>query len=154
MIYSLFIEIKGILPKPIINGELERLAERIRAKWDGSNIPRLQEIITAASLAEHGFLHSVERMILRYVDLASVLAEHMASLAACVTDRVAIIGVLNCDLINILDNIKCESCYIIEHILLAPFPVNYSDLYKAGNQHLMVAYATDILRLYISTSTS
>ena len=56
-------------------------------------------------------------MILRYVDLASVPAEHMASLAACVTDPVAIIGVLNCDLINILDNIKCESCYIIEHSL-------------------------------------
>ena len=32
---------------------------------------------------------------------------------------------------------------------LPAFPVNYSDLYKAGNQHVMVAYATDILRMYI-----
>ena len=56
LIYSLFLEIKRILPKPIINGELERLAERIRAKWDGYNTPRpgLPVISIAASLAQHG----------------------------------------------------------------------------------------------------
>ena len=90
MIYSLFLEIKGILPKPIINGELERLAERIRAKWDGYNTPRpgLPVISTAASLAQHGFLRSVERMRLWDVDLASVPAEHMALLAAYVQGRI------------------------------------------------------------------
>ena len=100
LIYSLFLEIKRILPKPIINGELERLAERIGAKWVYGHYPRLREIIAAASLALHGFLRPVEWMWLKNVDLASVPAEHMASLAACVTDRVAIIGVLNwnCDI--------------------------------------------------------
>ena len=116
MIYSLFIEIKGILPKPIINGELERLAERIRTNYVYNN-PRLPEIITAASLAQHGFLRPVERMRLSNVDLASVPAKHMASLAACVTDRVIINNVHNCDLINILDNIECQSCYIHGHSL-------------------------------------
>ena len=106
------LEIKGILPKRIINGELERLAERIRAKWVHWANPRLPEIITAASLAQHGFLRSVEEMRLSNVDLASVPAEHMASLAACVTKGVVIWNVHNCDLVNILENLKCRHCEI------------------------------------------
>ena len=119
LIYSLFLEIKGILPKRIINGELERLAERIRAEWvdDHWYVPSLPEITTAASLAHYGFLRPVEEMRLQYVDLSSVPAEHMASLAACVTDRVIISNVHNFDLINILDNIECQSCYIHGHSL-------------------------------------
>ena len=84
------LEIKGILPKRIINGELERLAERIRAKWVDWYIPRLPEITTAASLAHYGFLRPVKWMGLWDVDLASIPAELMASLAACVTDRVVV----------------------------------------------------------------
>ena len=118
LIYSLFLEKKRILPKPIINGELERLAVRIRAKWRiDLHIPRLPEIITAASLAQHGSLRSVEWMDLVDVDLASVPAEHMASLAACVTKGVVIRNVLNCDLVNILDNIKCQSCRMYDQSL-------------------------------------
>ena len=117
LIYSLFLEIKGILPKRIINGELERLAERIRAKCFDWYTPRLPEITTAASLAHYGFLRSVKRMRLLDVDLTSVPVEHMASLAACVTENVKIDidNVLNVsDLVNILDNIKCRSCVIYD----------------------------------------
>ena len=90
---------------------VERQAERIKYKWDSdSRVPSsyLLEISTAASLAHHGFLRSVEWMGLRDVDLASVPAEHLASLAACVTGVVAIYNVSNTDLISILDSVKSE----------------------------------------------
>ena len=67
---------------------IESLAARIRDKWWPVYYPRLPEIITAASLAQHGFLRSVERMRLWDVDLASVPAEHMALLAAYVQGRI------------------------------------------------------------------
>ena len=92
---------------------IESLAARIRDKWEsGFHWPRLPEITTAASLAHHGLLRSVERMRLRNVDLASVPAEHLASLAACVTKRVAIWNVSNTDLTSILNSCKSEELYI------------------------------------------
>ena len=69
---------------------------------------RLPEITTAASLAHHGFLRSMEEIWLRDVDLSSVPAEHLASLAACVTESVIIWNVSNCDLTSILDSSKSE----------------------------------------------
>merc|ERR1719195_1361369 len=42
------------------------------------------------------------------LDLASIPAEHLASLVSFVTRNVDIINVRNCDLINILDNIKSK----------------------------------------------
>ena len=51
------------------------------------------------------------------MDLASVPAEHMASLAACVTQGVYIGNVHNCDLVNMLDNLKCQSCRIYDQSL-------------------------------------
>ena len=54
--YSLFLEKKEILPKRIINGELERLAERIGAKWVPGYYPGFAEITTAVSLAHNGLL--------------------------------------------------------------------------------------------------
>ena len=45
----------------------------------------IPEIRAAASLAHHGLLGSVFEMWLRDVDLTSVPAEHLASLASCVT---------------------------------------------------------------------
>ena len=64
--------------------------------------------ITAASLAHHGLLRSVKEMRLCDVDLASVPAEHLASLAACVTECVGIRNVSNTDLISVLDSSKSE----------------------------------------------
>ena len=76
--FSIIIEI----PKRLINDVIESLAARIRDKWADGHCPSLPEIITAASLAHHGFLRSVKCMRLRDVDLGSVPAEHLASLAA------------------------------------------------------------------------
>ena len=91
---------------------IEGLAARIRAKWVFGYIPHVPEITTAASLAYHGLLCSVEWMRLCDVDLASVPAEHLASLAACATEYVGIRNVSNTDLTSILDSSKSELLYI------------------------------------------
>ena len=68
--------------------------------------PSFPEILTAASLAHHGLLGSVEHMELEDVDLASVPAEHLASLASSVTESVSLWNVASC--VGLLDNIKCK----------------------------------------------
>ena len=68
---------------------------------------QLPEILTVASLAHHGLLGSVEGMYLKNLDLASVPAEHLASLASFVTSRIGIINVSNCDIISFLASVKC-----------------------------------------------
>ena len=86
---------------------IESLAARIGAKLGSFSYPaRVPEISTAASLAHHGLQLSVRGMRLRDVDLASVPAEHLASLAACVTGDVGICNVSNTDLTSILDKSK------------------------------------------------
>ena len=75
------------------------------------------EITTAASLAHHGLVHSVEYLVLKNVDLASVPADHLASLAACVTERVWIWNVSNTDLTSILDKSKSRVLRILNQNL-------------------------------------
>ena len=88
---------------------IKSLAERISKKWEPcSSHPSLPEITAAASLAHHGFLRSAKKLYLRDVDLASVPAEHLASLASCMTDYVVISNVSNTDLTTILDSSKSE----------------------------------------------
>ena len=82
---------------------IESLVERIEL-----DNPSLPEITTAASLAHHGLLGSVEEMWLDYKDLSSVPAEHLASLAACVKWRVFIRTVSNTDLTSFLDSCKSK----------------------------------------------
>ena len=77
-----------------------------------SIFPSAPEISTASSLAHQGLLDSVKDMYLKDVDLSSVPAEHLASLAACVTELVYINKVRNCDIISILDSAKCEELWI------------------------------------------
>ena len=95
--------------KAIIFRGAESQAARIREKWayypEESLLP---EISNAASLAHHGLLGSVKDMYLTDVDLASVPAEHLASLASCVTRSVDIKNVSNCDLTSILDSVNCD----------------------------------------------
>ena len=91
---------------------IESLTARIRAKWKSFKTPCLPEVTTAASLTHHGLLCSVEWMRLEDVDLASVPAEHLASLAACATEYVGIRNVSNTDLVSILDSSKSELLYI------------------------------------------
>ena len=68
-----------------------------------------------ASLAHQrllGSLRSVPRLVLRDVDLTSVPAKHLASLAASVWWSVEINNVSGCDLVAILDNIRIDNLFI------------------------------------------
>jgi len=98
----------GILQNDVV----ERLKRRIQ--WTFAKVPcktlvaNLPDLTTAASLAFHGLLDSVYQIYLRDVDLASVPPEHLASLASCVTGRLDIDNVRNCDMTSILDSVKSE----------------------------------------------
>ena len=83
-------------------------ADEIKNNWADGHTPLLPEITTAASLAHHGLLRSVEDMWLYDVDLASVPAEHLASLASIVTGSIDIKNV-TCDLSNLLGPACCET---------------------------------------------
>ena len=79
--------------------------------------PKLSEITCAASLAHHKLLGSVVGMWLHDVDLTSIPAENLVSLASCVTEnyieRVHIQNVSGCGLITILDNVKIEKRMLV-----------------------------------------
>ena len=76
------------------------------------NCNSLSVITCAYSLAHHGLLSSMKDMVLRDVDLTSVPAEHLASLASCVTRIVYIENVSGCDLVTILDSVKSKELHI------------------------------------------
>ena len=101
--------------KETIRKEADSLDAQIRKKWTFRHIhykPLLPEITAAASLAYHGLLGSVEKMLLQDVDLASVPTEHLASLASCATSNVVIWNVGNLDIISFLGSLKCEQLII------------------------------------------
>ena len=95
--------------KDNIRRRAESLAPQIRRG-------HYDDFVTAASLHHHGILiGSVDFMKLDEdvdVDLASVPAEHLASLASCVTNDLIINNVSNCDLVSILDSVKCKGLKI------------------------------------------
>ena len=72
----------------------------------------LPEITYAASLAHHGLLGPMEKMALWNVDLTSVPADHLASLASGVTEVINIRNVCGCGLVTILDSVKSKELWI------------------------------------------
>ena len=98
---------------------IQRNAEssKIRKRWAGRRHPQIPEISLAARLAHHGLLGNLLYMRLMNVDLFSVPAEHLASLASCETLFSCIRNVSNCDMISILDNLKCKELYISSQTL-------------------------------------
>ena len=108
----IFLETKGIFD----SGLIERLAERVKEglEDDASSLPL---ITCAASLAHHGLLGSVWTMELHNVDLTSVPAEHMASLASSVRWGVIIENVSGCGLVTILDSVKSRGLDILNQNL-------------------------------------
>ena len=106
----LVLETRGILTLDAFDTLARRVRGMIRI------YPSILLAITcAASLAHHGVLGSVQviRLCDVNVDLASVPAEHLASLASSVTERVYIHNVSGCDLVTILDSVKCKFSSII-----------------------------------------
>ena len=88
------------------HGEESRIPEEVILFFTfPESVPK---IISAVSRAHHGLLGSVKYLYLEDVDLASVPAEHLASLGSCVRGSVYIKYVRNCDLISFLDNVKCK----------------------------------------------
>ena len=98
--------------KEIIKRNAESLVNRIRADWILNHFTLLPEIISAASLAHHGMLGSVDVMSLLNVNLSSVANNHLTSLASCMMKCVYIHNVSNCDLVSILDSLKCTGLRI------------------------------------------
>ena len=100
--------------------QAEILVARIREKWvfdpdssmEYNHYPCLPEITAAADLAHHGILDSVDRMWLEDVDLASVPAEHLASLASSVKWHIEIVNVRIRDLSPILASVQCPYLWI------------------------------------------
>ena len=86
---------------------IENLAKRVKEKIKlARSLPGI--ITCAASLDHHKLLGSVQDMRLCNVDLTSVPAEHLASLASSVTGRVSINNVSGCDLVTVLDSVKSQ----------------------------------------------
>ena len=72
----------------------------------------LPVITCAANMAHHGMLGPVQEMRLCEVDLTSVSAEKLTSLASCVTDCVQIENVSGCGLVTFLDSVKSNQLTI------------------------------------------
>ena len=102
--------------KRIIKIKATSDADDIKNQWVDQHPPLLPEITNAASLAHHGLLFSVEDMWLDKVDLASVKAEHLASLASIVTRTINIADVRNCDLSNLLGPARCDRLGICQSL--------------------------------------
>ena len=94
--------------KVSIRRKAESLAAQIREESEAYDFRALPDILSAAILAHHGILGSVENIVLKNIDLEAVPIKHMALLVSCVIDYVEIDNVKNCDLTPILDNTKCE----------------------------------------------
>ena len=62
----------------------------------------------AASLAHHGVLGSVKKLLLVDLDRSPVPAQHLASLVSSVTKELSIMNVTGCDMVGILSSLKCQ----------------------------------------------
>ena len=109
---TLLLEARAILDTDKIEKLIERVKEVInRGEMDTSMW------MCAASLAYHGVLGSVDDLFLLNVNLSQVPAQHLASLASCVTNYLSINNVSGCDLVTILSSVKCHLLIIIRQSL-------------------------------------
>ena len=107
---SLILEARAILD----TAKIKRRTVRLRETLNNSDIRKLT---FAASLAHHGLLDSVNDLWLEDVDLSPVPAQHLASLASCVTTFFTIKTVTGHDLVSILSSLKCKELIIISQSL-------------------------------------
>ena len=107
MIFFIILETRGILDPGLI--ESRAMLVRGMITYGQNNLP---VISSAANMAHHGMLGPVQEMRLCEVDLTSVSAEGLASLASCVTDCVQIENVRGCGLVTFLDSVKSNQLTI------------------------------------------
>ena len=68
--------------------KIQKLTDNFRNMFeDYVDRDLVSELMCAATLAHHGLLGSVKMMALFDVDLSPVPAQHLASLASCVTGK-------------------------------------------------------------------
>ena len=92
--------------------KIEKLNQRIRETLQDDD-KDIMKLMCASSLAYHGVLGSMDWLELYDVDLGQVPAQHLASLASCVTSDLHIEDdVSGCDLVSILTSLKCETLFI------------------------------------------
>ena len=84
------------------------IASRIKMNFGHMKPFSVAEVTRVARLAHHGFLGPLDELSLDDVNLSSVPADHLASLASCVTVNVNIRNVSGCDLSTILDSLHCK----------------------------------------------
>ena len=86
------------------------IAKRIEKQWLCTNRLSSGEITRGAYLAHHGYLGSLKNVIVSLwdVNLSSVPADHLASLASCMAHCVDIRNLSGCDLSHILDSLQCQ----------------------------------------------
>ena len=99
----MILEARGILD----TAKIEKLTERFRDYVDIRGNRDIMKLMRGASLAHHRLLISVDTVWLYNVDLSPVPAQHLASLASCVTSYLRIENVSGCDLASLLTSLKC-----------------------------------------------
>ena len=84
------------------------IGSRIKKRFTS---PSQAEIARAASMAHLGHLGTMKNMYLYDVDLSSIPAGHLSSLASCVTRRVVCIGNVS-GLSPLVSSLQCERLWI------------------------------------------
>ena len=104
------LESRGIIDTELLEKQSNKVKRMMSNRWcqcqTRRNLPGI------ASLAHQRLLGRVPKLVLRDVDLTSVPAKHLASLAASVWWSVEIRNVSGCDLVTILDNIRIQDLFI------------------------------------------
>ena len=111
------------------------------------------EVACVTSLAHHGLLRSVNYLMLMLskVDLSSVPADHLASLASCVTGVVDVWNVRGYGLSTILDNVKCESLTISSQSLNTEENQALVRAMETGVEEVLLSYYSGDMTLDIET---
>ena len=106
----MILERKGILDSVLINNLTERVRERI-----GVYGTTEAELKCGASLALHGLLGPLDKLVLADVDLSRFPAEQLTSLVSSVTISLQIIRVIGSALLSLLRSLKCKFYLCIGH---------------------------------------
>ena len=104
--HAKWLEARGILTTEKIESFKERVLNVMDKQIDIEE--HCDALMRAASLAHNGLLGSVKYMTLTDVYLRDIPAQHLASLASCVTRYLHIENVSGCYLVSILTSVKCQ----------------------------------------------
>ena len=126
----LFDEVENVRHLTVTDAQnhVQAKAKDIKAKWSKtSHIPTIDEVTEAAKLAKFGYLRSVDRLVLKNIDVSSIDLERMSALCGAVTDTIVLDNVTG-DIFNIVDNLwqckQLESSFLSQPIDLTKLGQN------------------------------